>query len=329
MRCLFQLFLLIQVSFLLYPRKPRGERPAIARFAHASPGHARPSQHWPISLGCTVLPFFLPPSSPKPQKIGKKSEKFWKGFPSISPTVLSIIFACCFDNTHDCYRSHLISPPSISLNSTPHWSAWYFACKLFFSESVIYYNKIYFRATPPTSPPTSPQLAREAARQAERDQHNLGSPPTRCCPRYVGSPPQSLPGLRVCLLTLHAYYNAHDNFQNWIESCTPACAPIPLAMDSNTAEFPVPLQWLQFPVHLAFAMTINKLQGQSVQHVGLDLWTSVFSHGQLYVALSCCTHPRNVKVLFPQHQNGTRENRNGNLNKTANVVFNEVLDGLV
>ncbi|KAG5728874.1 hypothetical protein E4T56_gene15328 [Termitomyces sp. T112] len=33
-------------------------------------------------------------------------------------------------------------------------------------------------------------------------------------------------------------------------------------------------------------MTINKSQGQSVKHVGLDLRSGVFSHGQLYVALS-------------------------------------------
>ncbi|KNZ75904.1 hypothetical protein J132_00917 [Termitomyces sp. J132] len=36
-------------------------------------------------------------------------------------------------------------------------------------------------------------------------------------------------------------------------------------------------------------MTINKSQGQSVKHVGLDLLSGVFSHGQLYVALSQCT----------------------------------------
>jgi ATP-dependent exoDNAse (exonuclease V) alpha subunit len=93
-----------------------------------------------------------------------------------------------------------------------------------------------------------------------------------------------------------------------------------MALDANTAEFPVPLRRLQFPVRLAFAMTINKSQGQSVQHVGLDLRSPVFSHGQLYVALSRCTHPRNLKVLFPTHQTQ---------NKTANVVFNEVLQGLV
>ena len=42
----------------------------------------------------------------------------------------------------------------------------------------------------------------------------------------------------------------------------------------------------QFPVRLAFAMTINKSQGQSAKYIGLDLRCPVFAHGQLYVALS-------------------------------------------
>jgi ATP-dependent DNA helicase PIF1 len=42
----------------------------------------------------------------------------------------------------------------------------------------------------------------------------------------------------------------------------------------------------QFPVQLCFAMTINKSQGQSLAHVGLDLHNSVFTHGQFYVVVS-------------------------------------------
>ena len=47
-------------------------------------------------------------------------------------------------------------------------------------------------------------------------------------------------------------------------------------------------------------MSLNKAQGQSVSQVGLNLQTSVFSHGQLYVALSRSTTKRGVKILFPE-----------------------------
>lgn len=42
----------------------------------------------------------------------------------------------------------------------------------------------------------------------------------------------------------------------------------------------------QFPIRLAFTLTINKAQGQTVHFVGVDLHHPVFSHSQLYVALS-------------------------------------------
>ncbi|KXN90724.1 hypothetical protein AN958_03796 [Leucoagaricus sp. SymC.cos] len=65
-------------------------------------------------------------------------------------------------------------------------------------------------------------------------------------------------------------------------------------------------------------MTINKSQGQSVKYVEINLQTSVFSHGQLYVAFSCCTSCHHIRVLLPQQYN----------NKTINVVYKEVLGRL-
>ncbi len=62
-----------------------------------------------------------------------------------------------------------------------------------------------------------------------------------------------------------------------------------ITINADTAELPIAFSHHQFPVRLAFAMTINKSQGQSVTYVGLDLHTPVFSYGQLYVAFNHCT----------------------------------------
>ena len=73
----------------------------------------------------------------------------------------------------------------------------------------------------------------------------------------------------------------------------------------------------QFPVRLAFALTINKAQGQSVKHIGVDLRIPVFSHGQLYVALSRATSGQNICVLLPEEEK--------DICQTCNVVYPEVL----
>jgi ATP-dependent DNA helicase PIF1 len=72
----------------------------------------------------------------------------------------------------------------------------------------------------------------------------------------------------------------------------------------------------QFPLWLAYAMTINKSQGQTLSHVGLHLGDDVFSHGQLYVAFSHAKAPANIKVQLLDIVHG----RSGLM---RNVVYEE------
>ena len=49
-------------------------------------------------------------------------------------------------------------------------------------------------------------------------------------------------------------------------------------------DMPFEFKRLRFPVRLAFAMSINKAQGQSLKVAGIHLGTPCLSYGQLYVA---------------------------------------------
>jgi ATP-dependent DNA helicase PIF1 len=81
-----------------------------------------------------------------------------------------------------------------------------------------------------------------------------------------------------------------------------------------------PCEWrrLQFPVRVAFGITINKGQGQSLQHAGVWLEEPVFTHGQLYVAASRVGHPDSIRFAI-------RPTEGMPPNATRNVVYHEVL----
>lgn len=61
-------------------------------------------------------------------------------------------------------------------------------------------------------------------------------------------------------------------------------------------DMPFSFKRLQFPIRTAFAITITKSQGQSMQICGINLENPVFSHGQLYVACSRVGKPQALYI---------------------------------
>ena len=87
----------------------------------------------------------------------------------------------------------------------------------------------------------------------------------------------------------------------------------------------------QFPVRPAFAMTINKSQGQTLERVSVYLPSPVFAHGQLYVALSRATSRAGIAVHFLEDTNPNRILPPAAApmpppTTTRNVVYREVLE---
>lgn len=71
---------------------------------------------------------------------------------------------------------------------------------------------------------------------------------------------------------------------------------IPLKPSENVS-MPFTLIRKQFPIKLAFALTINKSQGQTIPTVGIYLQQHMFTYGQLYVALSRGVARTSTKIL--------------------------------
>ena len=93
------------------------------------------------------------------------------------------------------------------------------------------------------------------------------------------------------------------------------------SMSPTDTRLPFMLRRRQLPISLCFAMTINKSQGQSLSNVGLFIPKPIFSHGQLYVAVSRVTSHNGLKIVI----DGSNEQRS---NITANIVYKEVFDNL-
>ncbi|XP_055824335.1 uncharacterized protein LOC129892818 [Solanum dulcamara] len=95
-----------------------------------------------------------------------------------------------------------------------------------------------------------------------------------------------------------------------------------MTLIASDARIPFKFQRRQFPLIVSVAMSINKSQGQSLSYVGLFLKKSVFTHGQLYIALSRVTSRKGSKIF-------TYDDDGNICNEVTNVVYKEVFRNLI
>ena len=118
----------------------------------------------------------------------------------------------------------------------------------------------------------------------------------------------------VCLIVLHLHsYVLHCKILTGSHIGQEVLIP-KLKLAPSDANLPFVLQRIQFPIRLAYSITIIKSQGQTFDHVGIFLEEPVFSHGQLYVAFSRSRTLNGVKVKVGKSPNKTEQ-------MTNNVVY--------
>jgi ATP-dependent DNA helicase PIF1 len=86
---------------------------------------------------------------------------------------------------------------------------------------------------------------------------------------------------------------------------------------------PFTLRCRQFLVRPTFAMTINKAQGQTLKMVGIFLPKPIFTHGQLYVAMSRIGCLEGIKLPVTNGWEDVHDAPAGVYSR--NVVYTEVL----
>ena len=104
-----------------------------------------------------------------------------------------------------------------------------------------------------------------------------------------------------------------------------------ITLRPSASRFPFTSRRRQFPLRVAFAVAINKSQGQFLDRVGLYLPRPVFTHGQLFVALSRSGYPpgpvdgRGVRILVINAEGNHCRLPGHEVVYNRNVVYRKVL----
>lgn len=128
-------------------------------------------------------------------------------------------------------------------------------------------------------------------------------------------------GTRLIITGLHEHFIRCEIISESHKGDTVFIFRIDITPSEST--LPFKMKRRQFPIIPAFAITINKSQGQTYSIVGILFNEPVFGHGQLYVALSRCKLANKIKMCIVE---GQRQGRllNDNRYFTENVVYKEI-----
>lgn len=124
-------------------------------------------------------------------------------------------------------------------------------------------------------------------------------------------PPKLCNGTRLVVKRLHNYVIEATIITGQYSGQDVLIPRIPLMSIDSIIEF----KRLQFPFKICFGMTFNKSQAQTFNEVGIDLQQEVFSHGQLYVAMTRVTKSKNLHILTKNSDYFTK-----------NIVYKKVLN---
>ena len=93
--------------------------------------------------------------------------------------------------------------------------------------------------------------------------------------------------------------NHEDYFSHMVQKETWECLKFMYDYDENKIKTETIGTYTQFPLTLAWAVTIHKSQGLTLENVIIDLGSGAFASGQVYVALSRCRSIDNMLLKRP------------------------------
>lgn len=83
----------------------------------------------------------------------------------------------------------------------------------------------------------------------------------------------------------------------------------------------IQVEHTQFPIIVCYSTTVNKSQSQSLDWIDIYFPIIIFSHGQIYVAISMVNSQKCIKILIAEEINDVKSS-------TTKFVYKEVFHNI-